>query len=138
QPVPDRPARRPATGDRGRRQGQPALTGLPGGTWPAHAAQPMHEPAPDVRPGPARLGVTSDRQVRLDDGQDLGGVGHGARPEPRDDQAVRPEYELLEVPLNVARGARRVGHRGQLVVDRVPAWAVDLDLLKYRERHAVG
>ena len=31
-----------------------------------------------------------------------------------------------------------VGDRGQLLVDRVPARAVDLDLLEHRERHAVG
>ena len=52
--------------------------------------------------------------------------------------ALRVDEELLEVPADVAVVAVGVGDRRQLLVDRVPAGAVDLDLLEHRERHAVA
>ena len=60
-----------------------------------------------------------------------------ARVEPGHDGAVGGEQELLEVPLHVADPALLVGHRDQLVVDLVPALAVDVDLLGHREGDAV-
>jgi hypothetical protein len=47
------------------------------------------------------------------------------------------DQELLKVPLDVAGLAGRVGHGGQLGIERVPARAVDLDLLEHREADPV-
>ena len=46
--------------------------------------------------------------------------------------------ELLEVPLDVTGLAVGVGEGGQLLVDRVPVVAVDVDLLEHREGDPVG
>ena len=64
-------------------------------------------------------------------------VGRDLRSEPGD-RAVGADEELLEVPADVAGVPLGVGDVGELGVDRVPAGAVDLDLLEHRERHAVG
>ncbi len=74
----------------------------------------------------------------LDGLDDLGRLGLGAGTEPLDDGAVGCDEELLEVPLDVARGALGVGGLGQFLVQRVPVLTVHLDLLEQRERDAVG
>ena len=42
--------------------------------------------------------------------------------------------ELFEVPADVALVAGRVGYGGELLVDRMAAGAVDVDLLGQREK----
>ena len=79
------------------------------------------------------------RSVRqgVGDGRDQGRVvGRDAGAE-AGDRAVRGDEELLEVPADVAVVALGVGDLRQLVIDRVPTGAVDVDLLVHRERHAV-
>jgi hypothetical protein len=49
-----------------------------------------------------------------------------------------PTRNFLEVPLDVARLAVRVRHRGELLVHRVPPRPIDLDLLQHREAHPVA
>src|SRR5712664_3021663 len=73
-------------------------------------------------------GPSSGRgQLSLDDADDFGGVRLRARPEPADYRAIACHDELLEVPLDVAGLAIRVGDRGELGVERMPARPVDLD-----------
>ena len=69
---------------------------------------------------------------------DAGVVGLDRGVEPRHHAAVGVEDELLEVPGDVAGAALLVGGLRELVVQRVPALAVHLDLLGHRERDAVG
>src|SRR4051812_47252749 len=80
----------------------------------------------------------SGGEVGLDEGDDLGGLRLGEGPEPGHDLATGGDEELLEVPLDVAAGALRVLHLGELGVQRIAALAVDLDLLEHREGDAVG
>src|SRR3954452_19829976 len=76
-------------------------------------------------------------ELLLDRRDDALVLGLDLRGEPGDDLAVGRHEELLEVPLDVAVGALLVGRPRQGVVDLVPALAVDLDLLRERERDAV-
>src|SRR5215469_6637113 len=80
---------------------------------------------------------SAGRQACLDGGHESGCIRLGSRPEPAEHRAVRTDKELLEVPLHVAGLAAGVGHGCELGVDRVPAVAVDLDLLEHRECDAV-
>jgi hypothetical protein len=77
-------------------------------------------------------------QAGLDRGDQVRVLRAGHRAEPAEHRPVGGDQELLEVPLDVTRLARGVGHRGQLRVHRVPARPVDFDLLEHRERHPVG
>src|SRR2546421_5494848 len=65
-------------------------------------------------------------------------LGRGQGPEAADDLAVAGDEELLEVPLDVAGLALVVGVRRELLVQRVAALPVHLDLLEERERDAVA
>src|SRR5258706_5968840 len=77
------------------------------------------------------------RQARLDRADELGGLRFGQRPEPAQHLAVAPDQELLEVPLNVAGLAVGVGDLGQLRIQGVPTWPVDVNLGEQRERDPV-
>src|ERR1035441_1738437 len=78
------------------------------------------------------------RQRGLDGGDKLRVRRIRARPESPGALPVPEDQELLEIPLDVTRFARRIGHGRQLGVDRVPARPVDLDLLEHRKGHPVG
>src|SRR5258707_2149163 len=104
------------------------------GSWPSSGSSAGTGGEPLSLAGSRRL----RGEVLLDGGEDLGIVGDGTRAEPGRYRAVRADQELLEVPLDVAGRALGVRDGRQLVVDEVPANAVDLDLLEQRERHAVG
>src|SRR5262249_56156968 len=65
-------------------------------------------------------------------------VGSRGRTEAAHHLAVGGHEELLEVPLDVARLALVVGEHGELLVERVAAVAVHLDLREHRERDAVA
>ncbi len=63
-----------------------------------------------------------------------GSSGSTVGAEPADDLAARADQELLEVPPDVTGVAvGRVGGLHELLVQRVTAVAVDLDLLEQRE-----
>ena len=112
---------------------------------------PLHLPAagrrPWIRPGraarhrPSAGGLTPEDQLgRLASMASMTSGASGATIG-RNRATTSPlgrDEELLEVPLDVAGVALRVGLGGQLVVDGVAPVAVDVDLLEQREGHAVG
>src|SRR5215469_8420788 len=86
---------------------------------------------------PACYAAWLRRQVGLDGVNELGRLRCRQRTEARDHCAVGPHQELLEVPLDVSGLTLSIGSHRQLVIDRVPAWPVDLDLLEHRETDPV-
>src|SRR5262249_37534782 len=95
-------------------------------------------PFPSGTPGFGPPGLESGGELVLDRPAERRVLGRDLGPEARDHGTVGRHQELLEVPLHVAGLAIGVGLLGELVVDRVPLGAVDVDLLEERERHAVG
>ena len=117
-PATRRPGRCRPPADPGRRRGAGAPAGRePGVTVGGRPALSPAGPPRWRRPPPGTRGRPS------------AGTGAG--------RSRRPRQELLEVPLDVAGLAVGVGHRGELLVERVAALAVDLDLLDHGERDAV-
>src|SRR5438445_7448306 len=81
--------------------------------------------------------MSSNGEDGLDRGHYLVRVRCRGRSEAGDHFAVRRDQELLEVPFHVAGLAHRVVLGGQLPVERMPARAVDVELLRQRKRDVV-
>src|SRR5262249_15741908 len=118
------------------------------------SARALAHPAPMPLPAPVTIATRPSRrkssrimvselsllagECLSDRAANLGALGLDQRGEALDDLAVAPDEELLEVPADVAGVTFGVGRWSELLVERVPAVAVHLDLLGHRELHVVA